>query len=449
MVVVIVVTALTALWPGPASAQALTERVSVSSTGEEGASWSHDPAISFDGRFVVFASLAGNLVGDDTNGVYDVFLRDRQTGTTERLSLSTAGIEGDDDSSGPSVSADGRFVVFTSLAANLVSGDTNFTFDVLVRDRELGTTERVNLSSSGEQANGSSGSPVISSDGRIVVFTSLADNLVSGDINNHVDVFLRDLQSGTTELVSVSSGGAQGNAESGWAAVSADGGVVTFTSDATNLVSVDDNDSRDVFARDRRTGTTELVSLSSVGDQGNGASSAPAVSADGRVVAFESWASNLIPGDTNEERDIFVRDRVLATLDWASVSTIGIGGSRANEEPTVSADGSRAVFLSYSPNLVPGDTNLTCDVFLRDRPAHRTDLLSRSSDGTQGTSYSTAAAISGDGRWVAFESRSSNLVPGDTNSCTDIFVRGPLLDTIFADGFESGETTAWDLALPD
>jgi hypothetical protein len=248
-------------------------------------------------------------------------------GLTERVSVSSAGDQGNGDSYCPSIDADGRFVAFYSEASNLVPGDTNGKPDFFVHDRETGLTERVSVSSTGEQANGWPGSTTasISADGRYVAFSSWATNLVPGDTNGQMDVFLRDRLAGTTERVSVSSSGAQGNNESGGAAVSADGRFVEFGSYASNLAPGDANGKRDIFVRDRLTGLTERVSVSSFGDEGDDDSQYPTgISADGRFAVFDSLASNLVPGDTNGHVDVFVHDRCGALL--SAPGTRGVPG---------------------------------------------------------------------------------------------------------------------------
>ena len=289
-----------------------TERVSVSTAGAEGDSGSGSVAISGDGRFVAFQSFAANLVAGDTNGVADVFVRDRQTGTTERVSVSSGGAQGNGFSFDPAISADGRWVAFASTATNLVAGDTNGFTDVFVHDRQTGTTERASLSIFGDQGDGNSFGPSISADGQCVAFTSGATNLLGfgqpagplgvgmgpgpGDTNGFCDVFVRDLQAATTERVSVSSTGEEGDDDSQDADISADGRFVAFDSEATNLVSNDVNGANDVFVHDRQTGVTELVSVNCVAGGGaNGDSFSPCLSADGQQVAYCSFATDLIP----------------------------------------------------------------------------------------------------------------------------------------------------------
>ena len=226
---------------------------------------------------------------------------------TKRVSLSSAGAEGNRGSSFPSISADGHFVAFESSASNLVGGDTNDFGDVFVRNRWSGKTKRVSVSSAGAQGNLGSARASISAGGRFVAFEAAAWNLVGGDTNGESDVFVRDRRTGKTRRVSVSSAGAEGNGGSSRASISADGRFVAFYSFASNLVGGDTNGSFDVFVRNRWTGKTKRVSVSSAGAEGNNDSFSPSISADGRFVAFHSFASNLVGGDTNGFGDVFVR----------------------------------------------------------------------------------------------------------------------------------------------
>jgi Tol biopolymer transport system component len=230
-------------------------------------------------------------------------------GATERVSLGPNGVQGNGSSgniSNPVLSADGRFVAFDSAASNLVPGDTNGVLDVFVHDRRLGTTRRVSVGPNGRQGNAGSYAPVLSANGRFVAFYSAADNLVRGDTNRSLDVFVHDRRLGTTRRVSVGPNGRQGNAGSYVPVLSANGRFVAFDSAASNLVPGDTNDSTDVFVHDRRLGATRRVSVGPNGRQGNDGSTYAALPADGRFVAFTSFASNLVPGDTNGALDVFV-----------------------------------------------------------------------------------------------------------------------------------------------
>ena len=408
---------------GSPTAAQVTRRASVSGGGAQGNSGSQFPSISADGRYVAFESQSTNLVPGDTNGESDVFVRDLVAGTTEIVSVSSSGVLGNDDSRNASISADGRYVAFQSYAGNLIPGDAYFAYDVYVRDRVAGTTEKVNLRSTGAQtATGASFEPSISGDGRYVAFHSGASDLVAGDTNGEEDVFVRDRVAGTTERVSVSTAGVQGDFESVTPKITPDGRFVAFTSFATNLVPNDSNNT-DAFLHDRLTGTTERVSVASDGSPALGVSRLGAISADGRFVAFSSTASNLVANDTNFRADAFLRDRLLETTRRVSVNS---GEAEANDYSTptsISADGRYVVMFSFATNLVTGDTNGKLDVFVRDRLTDMTERVSLDSAGAQANGVSDEAAISADGRWIAFVSSAGNLVPGDTNLWWDVFVR--------------------------
>jgi Tol biopolymer transport system component len=423
--------------PSSERAAATTTRVSVSSSGGQGDLSSYAIAISGDGRFVAFSSQARTLVPGDTNDRTDTFVRDRATGRTTRVSVDNSGRQAEptDDPWGGSdaegISGDGRYVVFRSDAPNLVPGDTNGVLDVFVHDRKTGKTSRLSVTSTGRQANGSSLFGSISANGRYVVFTSNASNLVPRDTNGASDIFIRDRRTGRTSRVSVNSRNGQGNSWSEGAAVSADGRYVAFASAASNLVAGDTNKLPDVFVRDRKLGRTTRVSVTSRGGQGSGrrysnGANAPSISADGRYVAFHSDMSNLVPRDTNRVFDIFVRDRVAGRTMRVSVSS---RGAQANAEslgpPSVSPNGRYVAFTSLAANLVPGDRNEITDVFVRDLRTGRTILASLGSTGRQGndSSWNAAAAFSANNRYLAFSAWASNLVAGDTNPVPDAFVR--------------------------
>ena len=292
-------------------------------------------------------------------------------GTTQRVSVDADALEVDGGSFEPALSADGRFVAFTSSATNLVPEDTNEWDDVFVRDQQSGQITRVSVASNGAQADDESYDPALSADGRFVAFVSYATNLVLEDTNEWDDVFVRDQQSGQITRVSVASNGAQADGGSYAPTFSADGRFVAFASGATTLVPEDTNERDDVFVHDRQSGQTTRVSVDADEREVDGSSSAPALSADGRVVAFESYATTLVPGDTNETSDVFVRDRQSGQITRVSVDSNGAQADDSSFHPALSADGRFVAFRSFATNLVLGDTNGMSD--LRARPAERPD----------------------------------------------------------------------------
>ena len=410
------------------AAAATTERVDVTSSGRQSTGYEHSTAISADGRYVAFTSSAPDLVpGNDNSGdLFQVYVRDRKLNRTEQVSVSPTGAPGRTDSLNPVISADGRYVAFSSRAENLVPGESGIREQVYVRDLKLDKTTEVSVSSGGEIPNHQSFSPVISANGRYIAFDSQASNLVHRDRNGTEDVFVRDQKLGTTKLVSVSGKRHQANRPSFTGGISPNGRYVAFDSAAGNLVKHDTNREVDVFVRDRKRHETKRVSVSSSGKQGNGESFGGAMSADGRYVVFDSGSRNLVNHDTNKKDDVFVRDRKLHTTRRLSVSSRGRQGDKASFGPEISADGRYIAFASDATNLVSRDTNKDTDVFVRDRKHHATKRVSVSAAGKQGKGDSDLSSISADGSWVAFVSKAANLVPEDTNGTPDVFVRGPL-----------------------
>ncbi|GBD24906.1 hypothetical protein HRbin30_00220 [bacterium HR30] len=342
----------------------------------------------------------------------------------ELVSVNRSGRAGNYASAAPAMSSDGRFVAFFSDASDLVTGDTNEMRDVFLRDRLLGRTERISLSDSGAQANGPShrggDNPAISADGSIVAFDSDATNLVTGDTNRVTDVFVRLRTLGRTERVSLSSSGAEGNGPSSSPSIDATGRFVAFQALANNLVAGDTNGASDIFVRDREQGTTEGA-CGSV--QGNGPSSHPALSADARFVAFASAASNLVPNDTNGALDVFVCDRATGTVELVSRNSNGEIGNGDSILPSISADGRFVAFKSIATNLVPNDRNGLVDVFVHDRLTKQTQRVSVSFLGRDSNGTSFAPAIDCSGRFVAFGSEATNLVTEDFNQVASLFVR--------------------------
>lgn len=411
-------------FPALSASAPTTTRASVSSSGVQANRAAQAVALSGDGRFAVFHSAASNLVARDRNGRVDVFLRDRANGRTRRLSVTPSGRGGNGHSSSPAISTDGRFVAFDSSATNLVARDRNGRVDIFVRDRGTGTTTRVSVNANGAGGNGPSFDPSISADGRIVGFDSGASNLVRNDGNDAWDVFVRDREARRTRRVSLSSNGRAGNRDSWSAVVSADGRYVAFASLAFNLVEGDTNRQADIFVRDRRLGVTTRVSVRSNGGQANGGSAFPAISADGRHVAFRSVATNLVAGDTNGHADVFVHDRETGRTRRVTVARDGSQANGPSDAPALSADGSLVAFESSATNLVAADTNAYRDIFVRDRAEGRTRRVSISSSYVAGNGLSERPSLSAGGRFVAFASYARNLVRRDTNGRADVFVRG-------------------------
>jgi len=412
----------------------LTKRISVASNGTQGNGSSGywcGIDISADGRYIAFVSAADNLVSNDTNSTNDVFVHDQNTGTTTRVSVASNGTQGNGSSGywlGVSMTADGRYVAFHSGADNLVANDTNGNFDTFIKDRVTGSVTRVSVASNGTEGNDDSSYPTISADGNYVAFSSFATNLVSGDTNSTCpdfpnnnyscpDIFVHNLQTGATERVSVATNGTQANDASGvlgGLAISEDGRYVTFQSWASNLVPNDTNGNRepDVFVRDRQTNTTTRVSVASNGTQANGRSYAPVISANGRYVAFYSTATNLVANDANASDDIFVHDRQTNQTVWVSTDSHGQEGNGASQFPDISANGCYVAFMSDASNLVLNDNNGNRDAFVHDRSICNTVLMINYQSGASG-SYFT---ITG-----------TNFPSNDTAS---IYVNGNLLGNV-------------------
>jgi Tol biopolymer transport system component len=364
-----------------------------------------EPSLSADARYVAFASRATDLVPGDTNDRCDVFVHDRQMGRTERISVASDGTPGNWASGQPCISADGRYVAFVSSANNLIPGDTNDEWDIFLHDRETGETTRVSVASDGRQASGNSQLASISADGRYVAFQSSANNLVPGDTNNASDVFVHDRLTRETTRVSVASDGTEAIGLCHYSSISADGRYVAFTSYARNLLPADTKGSWHVFVHDRLTEETTPVSVASHGTEAIGLSHSPSISADGRYVAFTSDASNLVSADTNAAEDIFVHDLETGETGRVSVTSDDMEGNDNSVVASISADGRYVAFESAASNLVAHDTYEQWDmlaqyIYVHDRQTGQTSLGSVRPDGTPGGGYSPS--ISPDGRYVVF-----------------------------------------------
>ena len=355
--------------------------------------------------------------------------------TTKRVSIAPDGSQLNRPSGLPVVNGDGRFVAFSSKSRKLVPGDTNKTTDVFVWERETGITERVSVGSAGDQAEGTSLPTSISPDGRFVVFNSDAPNLVENDgvptnLEGALDVFVHDRETNETERISVNTQGDPAEfAPSFGGKITPDGRFVAFGSAAQNLDPLDTDINYDIFVRDRELGTTEMVSLKSTGEETMFMTLSPSISADGRFVAFDA-NDELTPDDTNRAADVFVRDRTLETTTLVSVRTDGSVGAKGGVDPEITPDGRFVLFLSHS-KLVAADTNRSADAYLRDLQTRKTMLVSRNHKGRVGNGHSLPNDISADGRYVLFVSRATNIVPGDTNGEFDYFIYDRIEKTSF------------------
>jgi Tol biopolymer transport system component len=417
-----------------ASAQTTT-LMSLSTGGTQANEDCQYAGVSGEGNLVVFGSVAANLVPGDTNGFTDVFARILASGTLVRVSVGNAGQQANGTSSWAAPSASGRVVAFTSDASNLVAADSNACADIFVRDLQQMTTTRVSVSGLGAQANGQSEIPGISGDGRFVIFVSPATNLVPGDTNGVSDVFMHDRVTGAMSRISVDSAGTQANGTSFDATISADGRYIAFTSLATNLVAGDTNSAIDVFVHDRVTAVVVRASLAHDGAQTQKACHYPAISNGGRYVAFMSGADNLVPGDTNGMADVFVRDTQLATTTRVSVAHHGQQANGHSMECDISPDGRFVAFLTEATNIVPGHTGR--QVYVHDRQSGGVTCASVATGGLPADQTAFPAELTDDGRHVVYPSLASNLVAGDAN-LRDVFLTdlaGPAYDTYcFGDG---------------
>lgn len=516
-----------AVWAVPQTEQ--LQRISIAESGAQGNNHSGYPDPSADGQWVAFWSRASNLVPGDGNGYADIFVRNHDSNITELVSVSSTGEQGNYPSGGyfrgfPVISGDGNFIAFQSDASNLVANDTNAATDIFLRNRTTGTTRRVSVSTNGIQGNHGSALPAISASGRHISFTSGATTLVLSDTNGVADVFVHDVNNGTTTRISVATDGTPSNQLSGASSISGDGRYVVFESEASNLVPNDTNNRADIFLHDRQTGETRRVTETETGESYPWRSVVPSIASNGQSIAYYSNSNVDCESEVQAShnrywvcwRDLNTGDVETLFLDAAHTLTYSPNGTIA---PAISADGryvgfTRDVyhgestfvwdrqldqvvnigwtvdgqppnhqvhfprfghsdrylaFHGLASNLVPGDTNGFSDGFRTDAsipksptatrtpnvsptptvtrtptsivPGFSTELVSIATDGTQGNSRSGVPAISGDGRRVAFESDAWTLAPYDTNVSTDIFIRDTTTqETISLAGLGQGDS---------
>jgi Tol biopolymer transport system component len=406
----------------------------VDSDGEEANGNSGGGTLSATGRFAIFSSEGDNLVEGDTNGVWDVFVRDIRGKATTRASLSSQGEQPNDYSLGGGISSNGRFVAFNSGATNLIPNDENGgSSDVFLRDRTAGTTTVISVSSNGAQGNSRSGAPRMSPNGRFVAFVSAAGNLVPDDLNDRDDVFVRDRWAGVTTRVSINSLGEEGNGNSGSFGrdLTPDGRFVVFDSDADNLVNDDENRSRDIFVHDRdfdedgifdEPGAIETVRVS-VGNgwESEGDSLSASISADGRFIAFDGWA-RIVGADFNEDFDIFLHDRQTHVTRLVSLGMGGRAGNSGSFLPSISADGTMITFFSQASDLVPNDHNETADVFIYHVAQRTIERAVMGMDGEEPDGCTFDSTFAAGGCSIGFSSIATNLVEGDTNGEHQVYM---------------------------
>ncbi|MGI5458202.1 TolB family protein [Streptomyces sp. CA-249302] len=397
------------------SALPRTFRASTSTGGHEADGASSTPSISANGRYVAFVSSADNLVKGDRNGVADVFVKDLRTGRTERVAAGPA--------ADPQLSADGRYVVLATKAA-LTRDDDNGLDDIYLVDRRTHHTQRI---SHGHAVTTPTFAlnyePTISANGRYVAYSTAAPDAAPGDTNGRDDVIVHDRRTGKDELVAYATDGTLGDSDSFLTSFSADGRYVAFTTAAQLDPAHDWTHATNVYVRDRVAGTTEQVSIPARFVY-KSSSWGPSMSADARYVAFSSNVDSLVPGDTNKTGDAFLFDRRLKTTQRVSTAADGTQADGPSGGVSLTADGSRVAFVSSADNLVPGDTNGVADVFLKDLRTGAVERISLAADGAQSDGPAGPVSLSAGGR-AAFTSTATNLVPGDSNGVADIFVRRP------------------------
>ena len=394
-----------------------TQRVSVTSDEVQGGGLNGYPAVSDDGRFVAFEASTELSPGAYVDG--QIYVRDLVAGATELVSSSSTGVPGDDWSWGASISADGRYVAFASEADNLDPLDLNSGYDVFVRDRVTKTTRIVSVETGGGPLSGASDYPSISDDGSRVAFEHTGRVANSVYVDRSTYIYVRDIAAGTTKNVSIGSSGPTAVQHSFDPAISGNGKRVAFYSWTSHLVPGDTNGEEDVFVADIQSGALTLVSKSSSGVQGNSGSYEPVISDDGTKVVFTSWAAGLVAGDGDDD-DVFMHD--ISTGQTTLVSkSYDQQGNNDSWYPSISGDGRYVSFVSRATNLVAEDTNEQPDVFLHDAATGISRRVSVASDGAQSDHWSDASAVSDGGRVVVFDSRATNLVAGDTNEAWDVF----------------------------
>ena len=399
------------------------QTLSLDSAGTLGNGHSRYATQSEDGQFVAFSSSSTNLVAGDTNGEYDIFLRDRANDTTTRVSITSTGAEAlGGDSMNPSISDDGTLIVFESEATNLVVGDSNSDKDIFMHDTATGTSIRISTTTTGLETTNDSRNAKISGDGEWIVFETDA-SLQPSDTNNISDIYLYEVASGTITRISENTDGTQSNGISRNPSLSSDGRYIVFESAATTLVSGDTNGAFDIFLYDRILDNLERVNLTIGNTQSAGSSYRPSVSDDGNRVVFESDATDLIGAfnDTNGNRDIFIRLRNVPSTARVSVNSSGVQSNGDSTQATISRDGTGVLFQSLASTLVDDDTNGLSDIFMRSIDSATTQRLSLNRNGVEANGASYNAHLCPTERYVTFHTEATNMdTVTDDNGVDDI-----------------------------
>ena len=411
----------------PPNASGPIQRLSVDATGLQGNSDSEYAAWSPDGTQVAFESWADNLVAGDTNNYPDVFVKTLATGAIQRISTNSSALQADGQSACAVWSPDGTQVAFRSEATNLVGADSNTAADIFVKTLATGSIQRISTDSIGTQSNSSSSCPAWSPDGGRIAFASNASNLVSGDTNGNQDIFVKTLATGSVERISTDAASAQANAASYDPQWSPDSTRIVFDSYASNLVPGDTNSNSkeddDIFVKTLATGAIQRINTDSAGMQADGSSYSQVWSPDGASIAFSSDATNLVPGDTNNHTDVFVKTLATGAIQRISTDASGTQANGDTYAPAWSPDSARVAFRAEGSNLVPADTNNSTDVLVKTLANGAVQRVSTDASGAQANGSSYDPAWAPDGNHVAFHSNASNLLPDDTNGVADVFVK--------------------------
>lgn len=397
------------------------ETISIDNAGNVGDLASNQNDVSGDGRYVVFASRSRTFDKTDMNVKFDIYLKDRQTNTLTRISLANDGTEGNGDSTMPAISNNGQIVVYQSTTSTFDSHDHNGLNDIYLYEVASKTTKRISTGLNSD-SNGASLNPRVSANGRYIVFESSATNLINSDTNNVSDIFLYDRITDQVKRVSVSNNQIEANGSSSQPDISADGAVIAFQSTASNLVPSDRNNRSDIFVYERNTQQTKRVSIHSNGTEGSSHSFAPSLSTDGHLIAFESFAPNIVTGDRNG-LDIYVHDQRTGLTERINLNNAGQQGNGAAKGAAISGDGRYVAYQSTGTNLVPG-SNSFFNVYLYDRQQQDVQRLSEVSLGILGNKNSSRPRISANGQNIVFYSEASNFASNDNNNTHDVFLHG-------------------------